>query len=74
VTIETDVDVDLGEFDTDDLVEELERRGQNCATQNVDADAMVNLLESIWLKRRNGRSDYDAELDALIWTVLGRAA
>jgi len=29
-------------------------------------------LEQIWVKRRNGSPDYQTELDALIWGVLGR--
>jgi hypothetical protein len=33
---------------------------------------MRALLEQIWVKRRNGNPDYQRELDALIWGVLGR--
>jgi hypothetical protein len=72
VYVETEVDVELSDFDTEDLVNELERRGRDYNTRSVDADQMRELLESIWLKRRNGNTDYQRELDALIWGVLGK--
>jgi hypothetical protein len=72
VYVEAEVDVDLEEFDDDDLIDELERRGLDYNTRGVDADHMRELLEQIWIKRRNGNTDYQRELDALIWGVLGR--
>ncbi len=72
VYTEVEVDVDLEDFDDDDLIDELERRGLDYNTRGVDADSMRGLLEQIWMKRRNGNSDYQRELDALIWGVLGR--
>jgi len=64
---EVEVDVDLSEFDTDDLVEELELRGAG-ATDYGDGK---EVLEAIYLKRRLGQ-DYQAELDQLIWLGLGK--
>ena len=72
VYVETEVDVALSDFDTDDLIEELENRGLDYNTNGVDGDDMRALLEQIWVKRRNGSPDYQRELDALIWGVLGR--
>jgi hypothetical protein len=72
VYVETEVDVELDDFDDDDLIEELERRGLDYNTRGVDPDEMRTLLERIWMKRRNGNPDYQRELDALIWGVLGR--
>lgn len=72
VYTEVEVDVDLDEFDTDDLIDELERRGKDYNTFGVDADKMRQVLEQIWQKRRNGNNDYQAELDQLIWGVLGK--
>lgn len=72
VYTEVEVDVNLEEFDDDDLIEELERRGLNYNTRGVDADEMRELLEKIWLKRRTGRSNVDTELNALIYGVLGK--
>ena len=72
VYVETEVDVSLSDFDTDDLIEELEGRGLDYNTNGVDGDDMRALLEQIWVKRRNRNPDYQRELDALIWGVLGR--
>jgi hypothetical protein len=68
VYTEVEVDVDLGDFDTDDLVEELEKRGSLPVENNVDAKEIV---ETIWLKRRMGK-EYQAEIDTLIYCVLGK--
>jgi hypothetical protein len=69
VYTEVEVDVDLGDFETDDLLEELERRGALPVEGNYDAR---DLLEAIWLKRRLGRTDYQTELDQLIYAGLGK--
>jgi hypothetical protein len=69
--VTAEVEVSLSEFDTDDLIEELESRGKDYNTNGVDADEMREVLEKIWTKRRLG-SDYQPELDQLIWGVLGR--
>ena len=69
---EFEVDIDLDDFETDDLIDELERRGKDYNTNGVDADAMREMLERIWQKRRNGNNDYQHELDQLIWGVLGK--
>ena len=69
---EVEIDVDLDDFDTEDLIEELESRGRDYNTHGVDADQMRGLLEAVWLKRRQGRSDYDHELNGLIYGVLGK--
>jgi hypothetical protein len=63
---EVEVDVDLGDFDTDDLLEELESRG----SLPVEGDSK-GLVEAIWMKRRMGNNDYQQELDQLIYAVLG---
>lgn len=73
ITVNADIDARdvLEELDTDELIEELERRGRDYNTQGVDADAMRELLEKIWMNRRTGK-DYQAELNALIYGVLGK--
>lgn len=68
VYTEVEVDVDLSDFDTDDLLEELESRGE-LPSESGDSKT---ILESIWLKRRLGRRDYEAELDQLIYAGLGK--
>lgn len=67
---EVEVDVDLAEFDTDDLIDELESRGETIGS-DVSTDTK-ELLETIWMNRRLGK-DYQQELDKLIWAALGKA-
>jgi hypothetical protein len=62
-----EVDVDLSEFDTDDLIEELESRGAG-ATDYGDGK---EILQIIYEKRRMNK-DYQQELDQLIWLGTGR--
>jgi len=63
--VEVEVDVELDDIATEDLVFELERRGHSLQENH-----------SVWLtkiheKRRMG-VDYQQELDELIWHALGR--
>ena len=66
----TEVEVNLGDFDTKDLIEELQDREAMPSEKSFDAK---ELLEAIWLKRRQGNNDYQTELDQLIYQVLGYA-
>lgn len=65
ITAEVEVDVNLSDFDTADLVEELENRGHMADTTSKE------IVEAIYQKRRNDK-DYQAELDSLIFSVLGK--
>ncbi len=69
--VTAEVEVSLEEFDTDELIEELERRGVDYNTNGVDGDEMREVLDQIWQKRRIGQ-DYQAQLDKLIYGVLGK--
>jgi len=62
---EVEVDVDLADFETEDLIDELENRGHL-----TDIDSK-ELLSTIYEKRRLGQ-DYQEELDKLIYSALGR--
>lgn len=64
---EVEVDVDLSDFDTEDLIDELESRG---AATGEFGDGK-ELLQVIYENRRLGK-DYQTELDQLIWLGLGR--
>ena len=64
---EVEVDVDLSDFDTADLSEELESRGAGA----MDYGNGKEVLQSIFEKRRLGQ-DYQFELDTLIYLGLGR--
>jgi hypothetical protein len=65
---EVEVDVDLSDFDTDDLIEELESRGAGVEPEFGDGK---EILQTIYEKRRL-KQDYQTELDQLIWMGLGR--
>jgi hypothetical protein len=69
-TVETyvEVDVDLDDFDTDDLIEELESRGKG---MEVASPTGTELLTAIYEKRRLGQ-DYQRELDELIYVGIGK--
>jgi hypothetical protein len=67
VYTEVEVDVDLGDFDTEDLLEELESRGSGV----MDYGDGKEVLESIYQKRRLGQ-DYQTELETLIYMGLGK--
>jgi hypothetical protein len=69
--VTAEVEVDLSDFDTEDLIEELESRNADYNTKYVDGEQMRLLLETIWQKRRIGQ-DYQRELDDLIKGVLGK--
>jgi hypothetical protein len=64
---EVEVDVELSEFDTDDLIEELESRGASATDYGDGKDVLMAIYE----KRRLGQ-DYQTELEALIYLGLGR--
>jgi hypothetical protein len=66
---EVEVDVDLDDFDDDDLIEEIERRNLGV---DIAPDNAKELIDAIYHLRRLGR-DYEQELDQLIYAVTGRA-
>ena len=72
VSTYVDVDVDLIDFDTDDLIEELERRGKLMSTTNNPSDN-EKLIATIYENRRMGMP-YEQELNELFYHVLGRIA
>ena len=64
---EVEVDVDLSDFDIEDLIDELESRGAGTGEFGDGKE----LLQVIYENRRLGK-DYQTELDQLIWLGLGR--
>jgi hypothetical protein len=68
VYTEVEVDVELDDFDTDDLIEELEKRGKGL---EVASHTGTELITAIYQKRRLGQ-DYQRELDELIYVGIGK--
>lgn len=67
ISTEVEVDVNLSDFDTDDLIEELESRGAGATDYGDGKD----VLTAIYEKRRLSK-DYQKELDQLIYLGLGK--
>jgi len=67
VYTEVEVDVELDDFDDDDLIEEVERRNLGVNTDMYGR----GLVERIYQLRRTGQ-DYQVELDQLIYNVTGK--
>ena len=67
VYTEVEVDVDLSDFETDDLIEELESRGAGTSEYGDGKEFLLAIYE----KRRLGK-DYQTELDQLLWLGLGK--
>jgi predicted glycosyltransferase len=61
----------LDELSDDELITELEKRGKDYNLNFVDGDKMRMILQSLYEKRRIGK-DYQAELDELIYGILGK--
>ena len=70
VYTEVEVEVDLVDFDTDDLLEELELRGSLPPEANINAKELV---EQMYYLHRQGK-DCTHLLDPLFYSVLGRIA
>jgi hypothetical protein len=62
-TVYVESEVHISQFDTQDLLDELQDRGE----LHLDQD----LVAAIWAKRRIG-NNYETELDELIYSTLGK--
>jgi hypothetical protein len=62
---EVEVDVDLDDFDTSDLIDELERRDVSMTMESKQ------LIQQIYEARQLGK-DYQKLLDDLIYETIGR--
>lgn len=68
VYTEVEVDVSLSDFDTYDLIDELEKRGKGF---EVDSHTPTELVRHIYEKRRL-KQDYQHELNELIYVAIGK--
>ena len=66
---EMEVCVDLEDFDTEDLIEELERRGHDMSYTNGESG---ELIDKIYHARRQGKP-YEDLLDQYLYIKTGRA-
>ena len=68
VYTEVEVDVDLVDFDTNDLLDELENRGALPVEEHGDAR---NIVEQIYYLRRQAQP-WEHLMDPLMYAVMGR--
>lgn len=71
ITAEVEVDVDLNEFDDEELLDELKKRNLNM--QFGDLDENKELIETMYQKYRCGKP-IDAELRTFFYNSIGRIA
>ena len=71
--ITTEVEVELSDFDTKELIQELKSRGHDFTETHIPlGNGNGNsLIEQIYQKRRTNRN-FDAELDQFLQLSLGR--
>ena len=65
VSKEIDIDVDIEEFDDDDLLNEIESRGLGMSSESI------KIIEKIWQLRRTNQP-YDHLMDDLIGSAIGK--
>ena len=68
VYTEVEIDVSLSDFDDEDLIDEMDRRGLGIG---VSGGTATEIVQAIYEKRRLGR-DYQSELNQLIYQVIGK--
>lgn len=75
VWTEVEVDVELDDFDDDDLIDEIESRGHMVIRKHgnhyYDEDSADGLLKKIY-ELRIMNKPYERELETLIWRTVGR--
>lgn len=69
--VNVEVDVDLTEFDDEDLIDEIESRGLEDHWSDTISNESIELVREIFERRRTG-SNIDQQLDQLIYNILGR--
>jgi len=53
ISVDVDVDVDINDFDTDDLIDELEHRGYKIVDENEAKFHESNVERILWLIRQS---------------------
>ena len=71
VTIEEEVWVDLDDFDTDDLIEELKSR-KATTSSNWTGPSGNDLVQEIYMAKHVRHQSYDHLVDQLIGVVLNK--
>lgn len=70
ITVEEEVWVDLDDFETEDLIEELKSRKVSLPSQGYNS---LDLVNEIYMAKHVRKQDYNKLVDELIYSVLGKA-
>ena len=71
VTVEEEVWVDLDDFDTEDLIEELKNR-KATVSNNWTGPSGNELVQEIYMAKHVRHQSYDHLVDQLIYAVTGK--
>lgn len=72
VTVEEEIWVDLDDFDTADLEEELIKRNSRVDRHSRPSPSDTQLLLMNIYEKRRLKQDYQSELDQYLYNMLGR--
>jgi len=71
INVEAEAWVDLDDFETEDLIDELKRRKASTRTKWAGPSGN-ELVQELYMARHVRKQDYEYLLDQLIHTVLGK--
>ena len=72
INADVEVWVDLEDFETEDLVEEVKRRKEAVLSQIDFGPSAQSIIEAIYMAKHVRKQDYDNLVDDLIYKVLGK--
>lgn len=72
VNIEEEVWVDLDDFETEDLIEEIRRRKTDNMTSIDFGPSPASIVNEIYMAKHIRKQDYSDLVDRLIYAVLGK--
>ena len=71
INADVEVWVDLEDFETEDLVAEVNRRKEHVMTQIDSGPSAQSIINEIYMAKHVRNQDYDKLVDDLIYKVLG---
>lgn len=72
IDVNAEVWVDLDDFETEDLIEEVKRRKDEKLREIDFGPSPVSMIEDIYMAKHVRKQDYDHLVDELIYRVLGK--
>lgn len=72
IDVNAEVWVDLDDFETEDLIEEVKRRRDDKLREIDFGPSPMAMIEDIYMAKHVRKQDYDKLVDELIYRVLGK--